>query len=217
MARWVTDACEDPDGELLERIRAVPGATALPIFGVYDLHATLTPKMGALSDGLVVYRECPHTDSCASGARAAELLARCLRTGVRPRQHVLVTPIVWPPTGTSTRGGPMHALEAAARRIEAEVPGVLAVNIVGGYSYADTHDAGVSFGIITEGDDEAAKAALRELAKIAWGMRKDGIPFEHDLDKVVREFVPSEAATARCCWSSQPRISAAGRRATAPM
>jgi microcystin degradation protein MlrC len=187
----VTTESEDPDGELLERIRAVSGAADLPIYGVFDLHATMTPKMGALSDGLVGYRECPHTDSCESGSRASELLARCLKTGVRPRQYVLVTPIVWPPTGTGTRDGPMHALEAAARRMEQEIPGVLAVNIVGGYAYADVHDAGVSFSIITEGNDKAAKSALDALAEIAWDMREGGIPIEHDLDKVVRDFVPN--------------------------
>jgi microcystin degradation protein MlrC len=85
----------------------------------------------------------------------------------------------------------MRALEAAARRLEQEVPGVLAVNVVPGYSFADVHDAGVSFGVVTEGDDEAARTALRQLANLAWEMRKDGIPFEHDLDSVVRDFVPT--------------------------
>ena len=187
----VTSELEDPEGELLARIRAVPGAAALPIFGVFDLHATLTPKMGTLSDGLVCFRECPHTDIYDSAKRAADLLARCLKTGSRPRQHVLVTPIIWPPTGTGTKDGPMHALETEARRLEREVPGVLAVNVVGGYAYADVHDAGVAFGIVTEGPDEAAKAALAELAQMAWDMRKDGIPAEHDLDEVVRNFVPA--------------------------
>jgi microcystin degradation protein MlrC len=188
----VTTQSEDPDGDLLERIRALPGAATLPIYGVLDLHATLTPKMGALSDGLVAYRECPHTDSCESAARSADLLARCLRTGVHPRQHVLVSSVIWPPTGTATREGPMHALEAEARRIEQQVPGVLAVSVAAGYAYADVYDVGVSFGIITEGDDAAAKAALQGLAKIAWDMREDGIPREHDLDAVVRDFVPSD-------------------------
>jgi microcystin degradation protein MlrC len=187
----VTTELEDPDGEFLTRIRAIPGAETLPIFGVYDLHATLTQRMGELSDGLVCYRECPHDDTYDSAVRAAGLLARCLKTGVRPRQHVLVTPIVWPPTGTGTRDGPMQALETAARRIEREVPGVLAVNVVGGYSFADVHDAGVGFGIITEGDDAAARAALQELADIAWEMRQGGIPQEYDLDEVLRDFVPS--------------------------
>ena len=186
----VTTELEDPDGELLERIRAIPGAAALPIFGVFDLHATMTQKMGALSDGLVCYRECPHDDTYESAVRATELLARCLKTGVRPRQHVLVTPIVWPPTGTGTRDGGMFVLEEAARRMERDIPGVLAVNVVGGYAYADVHDAGLAFSIVTEGDDETAKAALRELADIAWNVRAQGIPKEYDLDAVVRDFVP---------------------------
>jgi microcystin degradation protein MlrC len=187
----VTSGLQDPDGELLERIRAIPGAGSLPIFGAFDLHANMTPKRGALSDSLVCYRECPHTDCFEVGVHATELLARCLKTGVRPRHHVLVTPIIWPPTGTGTADEPMRALEAAARRLEQEIPGVLAVNVVPGYSYADVHDAGVSFGVVTEGDDEAARSALRQLASMAWEMRKDGIPFEHDLDSVVRSFVPT--------------------------
>ena len=117
-----------------------------------------------------------------------ELLARCLKTGVRPKHLVLVTPIVWPPTGTGTRDGPMRALEDAARRIEKDVPGVLAVNIVGGYAFSDVPYAGVAFSIITEGSEAAAQAALRELAEIAWDMREGGIPKQHDLDQVVRDF-----------------------------
>ena len=80
----VTTELEDPDGELLARIRTLDGAQELPIFGVYDLHATLTQAMGDLSDGLVCYRECPHDDTYESAVRATELLARCLKTGVRP-------------------------------------------------------------------------------------------------------------------------------------
>jgi microcystin degradation protein MlrC len=109
---------------------------------------------------------------------------------VRPKHFILVTPIVWPPTGTGTRDGPMRALEDAARRMEREISGVLAVNIVGGYAFSDVPYAGVSFSIITEGDAGAAQDALRELARIAWAMREGGIPRQHDLDQVVREFKP---------------------------
>ncbi len=187
----VTTALEDPDGELLTRIRAIPGAEELPIFGVYDLHATLTEKMGALSDCLICYRECPHDDTYESAVRATQLLARCLKTGVRPKQQVLVTPIVWPPTGTGTRDGPMQALEDRARRLEQEVPGILAINVVGGYSFADVRDAGLAFGVVTEGDDTAARAVLQTLAALAWEMRRGGIPHEHDLDDVLGDFAPN--------------------------
>src|SRR5579883_2420673 len=186
----VTTGLDDPDGELLARIRAIAGAENLPIFGVFDLHGTMTRAMGDRSDGLICYRQCPHDDTYESAVRATELLARCLSTGVRPRQHVLVTPIVCPPTGTGTRDGPMAALEETARRMEREVPGVWAVNVVGGYSFADVPDAGLSFSIITEGSDADAQAALAALGELAWELRGGGIPKEHDLDVVLRNFRP---------------------------
>jgi microcystin degradation protein MlrC len=211
----VTSACDDPEGELMARIRNTPGAESLPIYCVGDLHATLTPRMGALSDCMIFYRECPHIDAFDSAVLTSELLARCLKTGVRPKHLVLVTPIVWPPTGTGTKDGPMRALEDAARRMEAEIPGVLAVNIVGGYAFSDVPNAGVAFSVITEGDVAAAQEGLRELAQIAWDMREDGIPPEHDLDAVVRDF--NLLAKVRSYWSNPPTISAAARRAMAPM
>src|SRR3569833_1956245 len=186
----VTTELDDPDGDFLARIRAIPGAENLPIFGVFDLHGNLTQAMGDLADGLVCYRECPHDDSFESAVRATELLARCRSAGVRPRQDVLVTPIVWPPTCTVTRDGPMHALEAMARRIAREVPGVMCVNVAGGYSFADMHDAGLGFSVITEGSDNDARAALKQLADLAWEQRTGGIPKEHDLDDVLRDFKP---------------------------
>src|SRR6201991_2888927 len=182
----VTSACDDPEGELMARIRALPGAEDLPLYCVGDLHATLTPQMGDLCDCMIFYRECPHTDAFDSAVLSSELLARCLKSGVRPKHFVLVTPIVWPPTGTGTRDGPMRALEDAARRIEKDVPGVLAVNVVGGYAFSDVPYAGVAFSVITEGDADRAQNALRELAGIAWDMRQGSIPHQHDLDRVGR-------------------------------
>jgi len=186
----VTSECDDPEGELMARVRNMPGAEGLPLYCVGDLHATLTPRMGALSDAMIFYRECPHTDAFDSAVLASELLTRRLKTGVRPRHLVLVTPIVWPPTGTGTKDGPMRALEDAARRLEREVPGMLAMNIVGGYAFSDVPHAGVGFSAITEGSEAEAQEALRELAQIAWDMRHDGIPPQHDLDAVVKAFRP---------------------------
>jgi microcystin degradation protein MlrC len=186
----VTSQCDDPEGELMARIRSLAGAKDLPLYCVGDLHATLTPKMGALSDCMIFYRECPHTDAFDSAVLSGELLARCLKRGVRPAHLVLVTPIVWPPTGTGTRDGPMRNLEDAARRMENEIPGVLAVNVVGGYAFSDVPYAGVAFSVITEGEVAKAQAALQELSQIAWRMREDGIPKQYDLDQVVRDFKP---------------------------
>src|SRR3954465_2798112 len=88
-----TSECDDPEGELMARIRATPGAEKLPIYCVGDLHGTLTPRMGDLSDCMIFYKECPHTDAYDSAVLSSELLARCLKSGVRPKHLVLVTPI----------------------------------------------------------------------------------------------------------------------------
>src|SRR5260370_7799543 len=57
----VTETIEDPEGELIERFRALPGAAALPIFGVFDLHGTFTPPMADFANCLLSHRQTPHT------------------------------------------------------------------------------------------------------------------------------------------------------------
>ena len=48
-----TASIQDVEGELLARVRALPGAARLPLFGVLDLHGNVTPRMCALANGLV--------------------------------------------------------------------------------------------------------------------------------------------------------------------
>lgn len=182
----VTDACHDPEGELLARIRGLAGAAALPIFGVFDLHATFTARMAALSNGLVGYRENPHVDARDSAVRAAELLARTLETGRVPRTFWRHPPIIWPPTGTGSADRPVADLERLARAIEAESPDIWAVNVVPGFAFADVPDAGVSFTVVTVGEEAAARAALARLADCAWSLREAGVPRDRPVDEVLR-------------------------------
>jgi microcystin degradation protein MlrC len=186
----VTDACHDPEGELLARIRALPGAEHLPIFGVFDLHATFTARMAELSNGLVGYRENPHTDARESAIRAADLMARCLETGAVPRIYWRHPPIVWPPTGTGTADSPMADLERLARAIEAEDPDILAANVVAGFAFSDVPDVGVSFSIVTTGAKEKAEAALDRLSALAWELRTRGVPQDRPVDEVLAEIGP---------------------------
>ncbi|HVW70150.1 MAG TPA: M81 family metallopeptidase [Steroidobacteraceae bacterium] len=188
----VTTGEEDTEGELLRRIRAVPGAAELPIFGVFDLHANFSPAMAQLADGLLGYRENPHIDAYECGARAAELLARCLASGVRPIQRLAQPPIVWAPIATGTADRPMRVLESRARRLEADLANVLAINVVAGFAFSDVRDAGLSFSAIVERDTASADTALRELAELAWSLRHEGIQDEQDLDEVLAHILPVE-------------------------
>lgn len=183
----VTTESVDPEGELLARIRAVPGAEHLPLFGVFDLHATFTAAMAAGANGLVAYRENPHTDARESAMRSAHLLARSLRDGALPHMIARNAPIIWAPTGVGTADRPMRDLEALARQIEAETPEIWTVNVVAGYSFSDIPDAGVAFSVTTTGSDAVAQAALDRLEQLAIELRELGIPEEWDLDAALAE------------------------------
>jgi microcystin degradation protein MlrC len=181
----VTTGARDPEGQLLARIRALPGFDKLPLFGVFDLHATFTPAMARHADCLVGYRENPHIDAFDMAANSAELLARSLQSGVRPRMVTRTLPLIWPPTGTGTAAAPMQPMEMEARRIEAADPNIWAVNVVGGYAFADTPDTGVSASVVTTGSDAAAARHLDRLAAIAEAHKHDGVPREWALDAAI--------------------------------
>lgn len=179
-----TETMRDTEGELLKRIRTLRGAEKLPIFGVLDLHGNITPTMCRLANGLVMYRENPHTDARAAAVRGAELLARCLRTGEVPSMVWCRPPILWAPPGTGTAIDPMRALEAYALDLEKD-SAVWACNIAAGYSFADTAETGVSLSVVTTLPLEAAQKKLRVGAELAWSLREKGVIAYRDVDSVV--------------------------------
>ena len=186
----VTEGLEDPEGELLRRLRALPGAEALPVFGVFDLHASVSRQMAANANGLVAYRENPHTDARDAASRAARLLARCFREGRVPHMAHVAVPILWPPTGTGTANSPMAVLEAMARALERDDPDLWAVNVVGGFAFADVRDAGVSVSAVTTGDGARARASLARLAAKAVELQEEGLVPERSVDDVLAEILP---------------------------
>lgn len=180
-----TQSLTDPEGVLLERIRALPGAAHVPIFGVFDLHANMTAKMCQLTNGLIGYRENPHTDSRESAMRATHLLGRALREKNVPRMGWVRVPLMWAPPGTGTATDPMLALKFFARKVEAENPHIWACNIVPGFSFADTPDTGLSLSVIYTGETAAAHAVLKRGADLAWSLRESGVVTYPPVDEVV--------------------------------
>jgi microcystin degradation protein MlrC len=78
----VSEEFEDGEGELLRRVREVVGPR-VPIAASLDLHANVTRAMLETADALVAYRTYPHVDMADTGARAAHLLERMLKSGER--------------------------------------------------------------------------------------------------------------------------------------
>ncbi|HVC96544.1 MAG TPA: M81 family metallopeptidase [Pirellulales bacterium] len=181
----VCESQRDVEGELLARLRALPGASKVPLCGVIDLHANFSRRMAELSDGLVAYRENPHTDAHAAAMDAAQLLHRLLLSGQRPVTVWECAPLVWSPTGTGTADDPMRWLEAASREIETDIEGVLVSNVLAGFSFADTPDTGVSFTAITLGDPAAARDGLKQLAVWARDNKEMGNRVDPPLESIL--------------------------------
>ena len=186
----VTETIEDPEGELIARLRALPGAAALPIFGVFDLHGTFTARMAKLASCLVAYRENPHTDARDAAVLGAELLARSLATGKVPRMYRVKPPIILPPAGTATADSPMADLEAAARQLEAASPDIWAVNIAAGYGFADVPEAGLSLSLVSVGAETEAHTALDRLYALAMSLKEHGFVLPPPVDDVLRQICP---------------------------
>jgi microcystin degradation protein MlrC len=182
----VSESVDDVEGELLERIRGLPGATGIPICGVLDLHANFTQRMADHSDGLIAYRENPHTDARIAAEDAATLLERLMRTGERPITVWEHPPIMWPPTGTGTDDEPMRSLESLARELERGTDDVLAVNVLGGFAFSEVPETGLSFTAITLGDPASARASLRRLSELAFTHRELGCRSDLSVSEVMR-------------------------------
>ena len=183
----VSASYPDVEGEVLRRLRTLPTMAQLPVFGVFDLHASFSQLMAEAADCLTPYRENPHTDGAEAGRRAAVLLERSLRSGVRPKQYTQHARVMWPPSGTGTADSPMRDLEATAREIEATDSQVWDVGVVGGFAFADTPDTGVSFTITTTGSEAAARKHLDRLCQQAWSLREVGSIVPPPLDEVLQK------------------------------
>ena len=170
----VTESHADVEGEFLARLRALPGAEGVPLFGVLDLHANVTARMCRLANGLAMYRENPHTDARAAAARGTRLLGRALRERVVPRMAWCRPPLVWAPPGTGTAAEPMRELEAWARGLEASDPSIWECNVAAGFAFADTPDTGFSLSAITTATAAQARSVLEPGARLAWARREAG-------------------------------------------
>ena len=180
----------DVEGELLERLRALPGAAAVPVFGVFDLHANFTQRMATHANCLVAYRENPHTDARQAAVDAVVLLDRCLKSGRVPRMYWEHPPIIWPPTGTGTASEPMRSLERAAREMERASDDIWTVSVSAGFAFADTPDTGVSFAIATTGSEAEARGHLARLSAMAMESRQQGNVTDPPLETVLRQLQP---------------------------
>jgi len=135
----VTEHLDDPEGELLARVRAAVGPQ-VPIVASLDLHANVTAHMLEMADALVAYRTYPHVDMKETGVLAAVLLARRLARGAREPLAVRRLDFLLPINAQCTMTAPADAVYDELRRLDAEHGTVLSFAM--GFPAADIAECG---------------------------------------------------------------------------
>ena len=152
----VTEHLDDPEGELLARIRRVVGPE-VPVVASLDLHANVTAQMLGQADALAAYRTYPHIDMADTGRLAGQLLERRLARGSREPMAVQRLSFLLSLNAQCTMMAPADAVYATLKQLDARHGSVLSFAM--GFPAADIAECGpVIWGY---GDEaQAAVAAL---------------------------------------------------------
>lgn len=169
----VTDFCEDGEGEILRRLRAITGPT-LPIAVTLDPHANVTKAMCSLAQILVSFTTYPHIDMRATGRRAANLLHRTMLGEITPTTLRAHRPMLEEANGGRTDIGPMIDRHALARAYEARA-GIFAISVNGAFPEADITEVGPTVLITCQGDPEQHQAIAERLADDIWDHRHEAL------------------------------------------
>ncbi len=167
----VADFCDDGEGEILRRLRAVTGSD-VPIAVTLDPHANVTELMCDLAQILVSFTTYPHVDMRATGRRAAELLQRTMLGDIRPKTLRSHRPMLEEANGGRTDLGPMIERHAMARAYETR-KGVYAISINGAFPCADVVEVGPTVLVTCDENSSEHRLIAETLAGDIWDRRHE--------------------------------------------
>ncbi len=161
---------DDPEGDLIERIREVVGSEAI-ISTSMDLHGNVSWRLAQESDLITCYRMAPHEDEIESKQRALENLLSRLESGRgKPAYKAWIpVPILLPGEKTSTRIEPGKSLYAKVDPASRQ-PGVVDAAIWVGYAWAD-EPRNHAVVMVTGDDEETVTRTAEDLARSFWEAR----------------------------------------------
>lgn len=161
---------EDPEGDMLVRIREVIGKDAL-VTSSMDLHGNVSLRLAENTDFINCYRMAPHEDAYESKERAMATLIDRIESGKgRPKYKAWIPiPILLPGEQTSTRVEPAKSLYAKLDPASKQ-EGIIDASIWIGYAWAD-EPRNHAVVMVTGDDKEKVVATAESLAKDFWGVR----------------------------------------------
>lgn len=179
---------DDPEGQLLEKIREIVGPN-IPLGIELDSHGHFSDRMQEHASLAIVYKEYPHTDM---GDRAEELYSLCSQMAagtIKPHLSVHDCRMIgiWP-----TSYEPMRSFVTKMESLEGQ-GNVLSVSFLHSFPWADVPHMGAKTLVITNDDAKEGDRLTAKLAEDIWAIRhKTGIK-HHTIEKAMAH---AKAATA---------------------
>lgn len=178
------EGCDDIETDILRRVREAVGEQ-VPIAVTLDLHANLRAEMLLPNTMLFGVHHYPHVDAYDRGVEAMEALARRLRGDIAPVQVLERIPLLIGGNSTSDTE-PVQSINARCWEWERR-SGVLNVTFFHGFVHTDLPVMGATVVAMTDGNEELARAAARDVAQYVWTHRSGFKVSLLDVDGAIRE------------------------------
>jgi microcystin degradation protein MlrC len=184
---------DDPEGDLIVRIRKVIGVEPL-ISTSMDLHGNVSERLAKNTDLITCYRMAPHEDAMESRKRTVDNLLNRIENGKgKPAYKAWVpVPILLPGEKTSTRIEPGKSLYAKVAPA-AHQEGVIDAAIWIGYAWAD-EPRNHAVVMVTGDDQQKVSSTAEELAQSFWDVRSkfDFVAPTATLDESLKKALASD-------------------------
>jgi microcystin degradation protein MlrC len=166
----VSEEYPDIEGKVLKEVRNLVGNK--PLVATFDLHANYTMEMIDNADILIGYDTYPHIDGYERGVEAVNLTKKMLEGELIPTKGFKQPPMLPALQVQFTGKYPMNRLLEEAQKME-ESQEVETVTVAAGFPWSDIPEAGMSFIVTTNNNQELADSLAQKLYGLAWSMRRD--------------------------------------------
>ncbi|MBV2143645.1 M81 family metallopeptidase [Falsochrobactrum sp. TDYN1] len=199
----VAQGYDDPEGDLLSRVREIVGPDVL-IAAEFDPHSHLTAKRLANLDIMASFLEFPHTDFEERGEHVVELALRTLRGEIKPVISTFDCRMI---TIYPTNREPMRSFVDRLAAMQGK-NGILSISVIHGFMAGDAPEMGSRIVVVSDNDKAKGDRLAQELGHELYRMRKlTAMPMfdtETGLDHVlaVRESNPSRPVVISDIWDN---------------
>lgn len=163
----VAQGYDDPEGDLLSRVRAIVGPDVL-VCAELDPHSHLTAKRVAAANFFVVFKEFPHIDFVDRARDLWAIAVRTLKGEITPVMSVFDCRMidVFP-----TSKQPMRGFVDKLYGLEKSEPDLLSLSVIHGFMAGDVPELGTKVIAVTDGDAAKGAALAETLGRELFSMR----------------------------------------------